>query len=78
MRRRSGALLVLVLVLATLLATPALAQTPSRSPSPSASVSPSPAAGSDGLSPAAIVIGLLLIGGLYFARTRMGRDAGGR
>jgi hypothetical protein len=63
-----------VLLLGTPFAAPARGQTAS----PSASVSPNPAADPGGLSPAAIVIGLALVGGLYLARRRMDRGAGGR
>jgi len=66
-----------VLVLLILAAPPAgvaSAQTATPTPSASTTVSPSPAAGSEeGLSPVAIVIGLILIGGTLLFRTRMGR-----
>lgn len=71
MARRHAALFVttIAFALTTLIAGAAWAQTPTGSPSPS----PSPAPGSEGLSPATIVIGLILIAGLLLFRTRMGR-----
>ncbi|HEU4355181.1 MAG TPA: hypothetical protein VFT27_06290 [Actinomycetota bacterium] len=71
MVRHHGPLLVAVLVFAltTLVAGAAWAQTPTPSPSPT----PIPAPGPEGLSPATIVIGLILIAGFLLLRTRMGR-----
>ena len=71
MGRRHPVLIVTILALAltAFVAGAAWAQTPTGSPSPS----PSPPAGSEGLSPATIVIGLILIAGFLLFRTRMGR-----
>jgi hypothetical protein len=71
MARRHQALFVASVALAktALVASAAWAQTPTSTPSPS----PSSAPGSEGLSPATIVIGLILIAGLLLFRTRMGR-----
>jgi hypothetical protein len=69
-RRRQALFVTLVaFALTTIVAGAAWAQTPTGSPSPS----PSPTPGSEGLSPATIVIGLILIAGLLLFRTRMGR-----
>lgn len=66
--------MLVLLILAASPAGVASAQTATTTPSASTTVSPSPAAGSEeGLSPVAIVIGLILIGGTLLFRTRMGR-----
>jgi len=74
-RRLLAALLLLALELA--IAVPALAV--SATPTPSGLlVSPSPATGDGRISPATIVLALAILGGLYLARKRMDRGAGGR
>jgi hypothetical protein len=68
-RHLASSVAVLVLALTTLGTGSAWAQTATGTPN----VSPTPAPGTEGLSPAAIVIGLILIAGLLLFRTRMGR-----
>lgn len=60
---------LIVVLLPTVADGAAWAQTPSGSPS----ASPTPAPGSEGLSPATIMIGLVLIAAVLLFRTRMGR-----
>lgn len=68
-RPRAPLVPLLVLALTTLTDGVAWAQTPTGSPS----ASPSPTPGSEGLSPATILIGLVLIAAVLLFRTRMGR-----
>jgi hypothetical protein len=67
--RRATLAAFVVIALSTLLDGVAWAQTPTGTPS----ASPSPGPGSEGLSPATILIGLILIAAVLLFRTRMGR-----
>ncbi|HEX5951015.1 MAG TPA: hypothetical protein VFZ96_08430 [Actinomycetota bacterium] len=67
--RRAPFVTLLGLALTALANGAAWAQTPTGAPS----VSPTPGPGSEGLSPASIVVGLVLIAAVLLFRTRMGR-----